>query len=103
MLWILQNILCWILGKVWIQESSQTKVEFDRLGEHYSNWIVLLLLKLTDVLTTCAVVIFRIKAKCITSVDGIILWFLIWLVNYITMLLVICQLSHDVIGYVEDS
>ena len=27
---------------------------------------------------------------------------LIWLVNYIAMLLVVCQLSHDVIGY-EDS
>ena len=38
----------------------------------------------------------------ITSVDGIILWLLIWLVNYVTMLLVVCQLSRDVIGY-EDS
>ena len=103
MLWILQNILCWILWKVWTQESSQMKVEFDRLSEYYSDWIVLLLLKVTVVLTTCVVIIFRIKAKCITSVDGIILWLLIWLVNYITMLLVICQLSHDVIGYVEDS
>ena len=32
------------------------------------------------------------------SVDGIILW----LVNYVAMLLVVCQLSRDVIGY-EDS
>ena len=37
-----------------------------------------------------------------TSVDGIILWLLIWLVNYVVMLLVVCQLSRDVIGY-EDS
>ena len=37
-----------------------------------------------------------------TSVDGIILWLLIWLVNYVAMLLVVCQLSGDVIGY-EDS
>ena len=37
-----------------------------------------------------------------TSVDGIILWLLIWLVNYVAMLLVVCQLSRDVIGY-EDS
>ena len=37
-----------------------------------------------------------------TSVDGIILWLLIWLVNYVAMLLVVCQLSSDVIGY-EDS
>ena len=36
------------------------------------------------------------------SVDGIILWLLVLLVNYIAMLLVICQLSGDVIGY-EDS
>ena len=49
--------------------------------------------------TTCAVVIFRVKVSCITSVDAIILWLLIWLVNYFTMLLVVCQLSRDVIGY----
>ena len=36
------------------------------------------------------------------SVDGIILWLLIGLVNYVAMLLVVCQLSRDVIGY-EDS
>ena len=28
----------------------------------------------TDVSTTCAVVIFRVKVSCITSVDGTILW-----------------------------
>ena len=56
----------------------------------------------TDVSTTCAVVIFRVKVSCVTSVDGIILWLLIWLVNYVAMLLVVCQLSRDVIGY-EDS
>ena len=37
-----------------------------------------------------------------TSVDGIILWLLIWLVSYVAMLLVVCQLSRDVTGY-EDS
>ena len=47
-------------------------------------------------------VIFRVKVSCMTSVDGIILWLLIWLVNYVAMLLVVCQLSRDVIGY-EDS
>ena len=31
-------------------------------------------LTVTDVSTTCAVVIFRVKVNCITSVDGIILW-----------------------------
>ena len=32
----------------------------------------------TDVSTvTCAVVIFRVKLSCITSVDGVILWLLI--------------------------
>ena len=30
-----------------------------------------LLLTVTDLLTTCAVVIFRTKLSCITSVDGI--------------------------------
>ena len=62
----------------------------------------LLLLTVTDVSTTYAVVIFRVKVSCITSVDGIILWSLIRLVNYVAMLLVVCQLSHDVIAY-EDS
>jgi len=36
----------------------------------------LLLLTVTDVSTTCAVVIFRVKVSCITSVDGIELWLL---------------------------
>ena len=36
------------------------------------------------------------------SVDGIIFWLLIWLVNYVAILLAVCQLSRDVIGY-EDS
>ena len=31
----------------------------------------------TDVSTTCAEVIFRVKVSCITKVDGIILWLLI--------------------------
>ena len=30
------------------------------------------------------------------------MWLLIWLVNYVAMLLVVCQLNRDVIGY-EDS
>ena len=54
-----------------------------------------MLLTVTDVLTTCAVVIFRVKVSCITSVDGIILWLL---VHYIVVLLVNCQLGSDVIG-----
>ena len=37
--------------------------------------------------------------SCITSVDVIILWLLIWLVSYVAMLLVVCQLNRDVIGY----
>ena len=43
--------------------------------------IGLLSLTVTDVSTTCAVVIFRVKVSCIMSVDGIILWLLTWLVN----------------------
>ena len=50
------------------------------------NRTSLLLLTVTDVSTTCAVVIFSIKVSCITSVDGIILWLLIG------------QLCCDVIG-----
>ena len=47
-----------------------------------------LLLTVTDVLTTCVVVIFRVKVSCITSVDGMKLW----------LLTLIGQFSHDVIG-----
>ena len=49
----------------------------------------------TDVSTTSAVVIFWFKVSCITSVDGIILWLLTWLVNEVAMLLVVCQLSRS--------
>ena len=35
-----------------------------------------LLLTVTDVSTTCAVVTLRIKVSCIASVDGIKLWLL---------------------------
>ena len=35
------------------------------------------LLTVTDVSTTCTVVMFRVKVSCIMSVDGIILWLLI--------------------------
>ena len=52
---------------------------------------------MTDVSTTCAVVNFWVKVSCIMSVDGIILWLLTWLVNYMAMLLVVCQFSRDVI------
>ena len=45
-----------------------------------SSWIGLLL-TVTDISTTCAVVIFRIKASCITSVNGNKLWLLTWLVK----------------------
>ena len=44
---------------------------------------------MTDVSTNCAVVIFRVKVSCITSVDGIILRLIVDLIG---------QLSRDVIG-----
>ena len=52
------------------------EVEFDRPGKRSPELIGLLLLAVTDVSTTCAVVIFGVKVSCITSVDGIILWLL---------------------------
>ena len=51
-----------------------------------------LLLKETDISTTCVAVIFKVKVNCTISVDGIKLW-------SFKILLVIFQLSHDVIGY----
>ena len=53
-------------------------------------------------MTDCPVVIFWVKMSSIMSLDGIILWLLTWLVNYVVMLLAVCQLSRNVIGY-EDS
>ena len=44
---------------------------------------------MTDVLTTCAVVIFRVKVSCITSVDGILETLVIDLIG---------KFSRDVIG-----
>ena len=38
------------------------------------SWIGLLLLTVTDISTTCAVVIFRVKVSCITLADGIKFW-----------------------------
>lgn len=38
------------------------------------------------------------QVSCASSVDFISLWSLSWLVYSIAMLLVLCQLSHDVIG-----
>ena len=58
-------------------------------------------INLLTVSTTCAVVIFsRVKASCVTS--AVSLWLLTWSVNKVVILLVVCQLSSDVIGY-EDS
>ena len=37
----------------------------------------------------------------VVNVDGIKLWLLTWLLNYIAMLLGVCQLSRDLIGYVD--
>ena len=53
------------------------------------NRTVQWLLTVTDVSTTCAVVIFRVKVSCITSVDGI----------HDTLVMdLIGQLRRDVIG-----
>ena len=51
----------------------------------WNHTIGLLLLTVTEVSTTCAVVIFRVKVSCIMSVDGIILWLLILLHWSITL------------------
>ena len=71
-------------------------------------WVnVVLNRTVTDVSTTCVIVIPRVKVSCITSVDGIIHCRYSGYIDLIgqlrhDMLLVICQLSHDVISY-EDS
>ena len=48
-----------------------------------------------------AVVIFRVKVSSMASVNGSKLWLLTLLVNYVATVLVVCQLSRDVIGYEE--
>ena len=57
---------------------------------------------MTDISTTCVEVILKVEVSWITSINGIKLWLLTWLVNYVAMLLVVFQLSCGVIGY-EDS
>ena len=52
---------------------------------------------LTDVLTTCEVVIFSVKVSGIKAVDGIKLWSFNVIGQSVAMLLVVCQLSRD--GY----
>ena len=42
----------------------------------HTHYLIGLLLTVTGVSTTCAVVIFRVKVSCITSVDGTNLWLL---------------------------
>ena len=48
----------------------------------------MLLLTVTDVSTTCAIVIFRVKVSFITSFDVIILWLLVLLVIIVSVLTV---------------
>ena len=61
-LWFVFLFICLFLLISW----SDKLVEYDRPGERW------LLLTVTDVSTTCAVVIFRVKVSCITSVDGVL-------------------------------
>ena len=69
-MWLLYY-LCWLkLWKVWTQESVHKEVEHDCAGEN-SPEIIGLLLTVTDVFGSFAVVIFRVKVSCIVSVDGI--------------------------------
>ena len=56
------------------QKSPHKSVEYDHPGE--LSPLRGLLFTLTDVLTACAVVIFRVKVSCITSVNGIEHWLL---------------------------
>ena len=56
------------------------------------------MLTVTDISTTCAVVIF-IVSNYVKSVDGLKLWLLTWLVNKVGLLLVVCHSSCNVIGY----
>ena len=44
---------------------------FDRPGEPGRDRTVALLLTVTGILTTCAIVIVRVKVSCKMSVDGI--------------------------------
>ena len=57
------------------------------------------LLTVTDVSTTRVVVIFKVEENFTTSVDVIKKTLFIDLIGQVAMLMVVCQLSHDVIGY----
>ena len=80
--WVLSCPFRNTLWKVWTQESFHKYVEYDRPSEHSPECNVgLLLMTVTAILTTCVVIIFRVKVSCIMLVDGIKLWLLTWLVN----------------------
>ena len=49
-----------------------------RVNVVLNRTVVVVAVVVTDFSTTCAVVIVRVTVSCITSVDGIILWLLIW-------------------------
>ena len=56
-----------------------------------------MLLTVTDVSTTCAVVISRVKVSCITSVDGIKLWLLISFTDVIQLTLTLKMTTTQVV------
>ena len=58
-------IFCWFICLFLLISWSDKLAEYDRPGERE------LLSTVTEVSTTCAVVVFRVKVSCITSVDGI--------------------------------
>ena len=67
---VLAQMLCWR------KQDIKCRLSLIIRGNIVLNRTVVL--TVTHVSTTCAVVIFRVKVSCITSVDGIILWLYIW-------------------------
>ena len=57
---------------------------------------------MTDVSTAYAVVIFRVKVSCITSVDDIEFWLLTWLVNKSSRCWVIIVDVIDIIKLLDE-
>ena len=75
-----QNCLFWRSGlpaclPVPQYKSHNPKGILNQKVEH-TQYLIGLLLTVTGVSTTCALVIFRVKVSCITSVDGTNLWLL---------------------------
>ena len=64
---------------LWIKKLQTSIAASNSVCSTTSAFLYLINSPVTDVWTTCAVVIFRVKVSCITSVDGLVWYNSLWL------------------------